>query len=131
MFSQWCCRNLGENLQHVYTNLRLLSLKQKTSEAQKPSLTNVKTSTIILVANVMIYPTETSRRDMAFQYRPGRIMKRCKIKNHETEFQMTESKNFWNNSKLLSTENENCYIGSVKREKSCLRRDCLKRIRCI
>ena len=64
-----CCRNLGEKLQHVYTNLRLQSSKQKISEAQKPSLTDVNTSTIILVANVMIYPTETSWRDMAFQYR--------------------------------------------------------------
>ena len=36
------------------------------AEAQKPSLTDVNTSTIILVANVMIYPTETSLRDMAF-----------------------------------------------------------------
>ena len=42
-------------------------------------------------------------------------MKRCKIKNDETEFQMTESENFWNHSELLSTENENCDIGSVKR----------------
>ena len=53
----------------VYTNLRLQSSKQKISEAQKPYLTDVNTSTIILVANVLIYPTETSWRDMAFQYR--------------------------------------------------------------
>ena len=44
-------------------------VEKKISEAQKPSLTDVNTSTIILVANVMINPTETSWRDMAFQYR--------------------------------------------------------------
>ena len=37
-------------------------------KAQKPSLIDVNTSTIILVANVLIYPTLTSWRDVAFQY---------------------------------------------------------------
>ena len=49
----------------------------------------------------------------------------------ETEFQITEYENFKNQSELLSRENEKCYIGSVKQEYSCLRRDCLKRLRCI
>ena len=39
-------------------------------------------------------------------------MKRCKIKNHETEFEMMESQ------RTAVTENKNCYIGFVKREYS-------------
>ena len=41
VFSRWRCRNLGEKLQHVYTNLQLQLSKQKISETQTPSLTAV------------------------------------------------------------------------------------------
>ena len=124
LFSRWRCRNLGENLQHVYTNLRLQLSKQKISEAQKPSLTDVNTSTII-------WFNPQKHLGAIWHFNTRRSMKRCKIKNHKTKFEMTESENFLESQRTAVTENENCYIGSVKREYSCFRRDCLKRLRCI
>ena len=49
------------------------------------------------------------------------------------EFEKTESDNFSNHSELLlqKMKTATLYIGSVKREYSCLRRDWLKQLRCI
>ena len=126
MFSRWRCRNLGEIHKPPVAVIDTENIKSTKTISNR-------------CQHVYNYPCRQCYDFFIPQKHLGAIwyfnteksMKRNKIKNHETEFEMTESENFWNHSELLSTENENCYIDSVKREYSCLRRDCLKRLRCI
>ena len=84
-----CCLTLNrEKLQHVYINLQLQSSKQKISGQQKPSLTVVNTSTIISLSPILglWFNFQQKHLGAIWHFNTGRNMKRCKIKNHETDF---------------------------------------------